>query len=105
MNQIRISHMRGFPDDDRAAYQGTVRNNVLDIVEALACIAENEYARLDDAAKVHATLLSRELAKWETRPKNLTWEVANAVQGLWQNERLKSKLFDANELYSSKSAP
>lgn len=105
MNQIRISHMRGFPDDERAAYKGTVRNNVLDIVEVMACIAEDEFAWLDDAAKGHATLLSRELAKWETRPKNLTWEVAKAVRGLWQNERLKSKLFDANELYSSKSAP
>lgn len=105
MNQIRISHMRGFPDDERAAYKGTVRNNVLDIVEVLACIAEDEYAGLDDTAKVHATLLSRELAKWETQPKKLTWEVANAVKGLWQNELLKSKLFDANEVYSSKSAP
>ncbi len=82
-----------------------MRNNVLDIVEVLACIAEDEYAELDDAAKVHATLLLRELAKWETQPKKLTWEVAKAVKGLWQNERLKSKLFDANELYSSKSAP
>jgi guanine nucleotide-binding protein G(i) subunit alpha len=97
--------MRGFPDDERAAYKGTVRNNVLDIVEVLACIAEDEYAGLDDTAKVHATLLSRELAKWETQPKKLTWEVAKAVKGLWQNELLKSKLFDANEVYSSKSAP
>ncbi len=105
MDQIRISHLREFPDDERAAYQVAVRKNALDIVEALACVAEHEYDGLDDAAKVHAALLSRELTKWETRPNSLTWEVAESAHGLWQNERLKSKLFDANELYSSKSAP
>jgi guanine nucleotide-binding protein G(i) subunit alpha len=97
--------MRGFSNDERAAYQGTVRSNVLEIVEALACITASEYPGLDDTAKVHAAILSRELAKWETRPKYLTLEVAHAVQGLWQNERLKSALFDANDIYSSKSAP
>jgi guanine nucleotide-binding protein G(i) subunit alpha len=102
---MRISHMRGFSSDERAAYQGTVRNNVVEIVEALACITANEYPGLDDTAKVHAAILARELAKWEKRPKNITLEAANAVQGLWQNERLKSTLFDASDVYSSKPAP
>ncbi|KAE9378589.1 guanine nucleotide binding protein, alpha subunit [Stipitochalara longipes BDJ] len=105
MNHMKVSHMRGFADDERASYQGTVRNNVLDVVESMASISESEYPGLDVAAKFHAELLSRELASWEARPKNITFEVANAVQSLWQNETLKSAMFDASDINVSKSAP
>lgn len=105
MNQMRISHMRGFTDDERVSYQATVRNNVVDIVKALASIIANDEVKLDQTAKIHATLLSRELTEWETGPKTITVEVANAVQGLWTNEQLKSVLFDSNDVYTSNSAP
>lgn len=105
MNHMRISHMRGFPDDERASCQGTVRNNVLDIVESLASISAIEFPELDDTTQFHATLLFEEVEKWEEGPKNITLEVACAVQGLWRNETLKSAMFDASDVYSSKSAP
>jgi hypothetical protein len=105
MNQMRISHMRGFTDDERVSYQTTVRNNVVDIVKELSSIIANGEVELDQTAKIHATLLSRELTNWETGPKNITVEVANAVQGLWTNEQLKSALFDSNNVYTSNSAP
>jgi hypothetical protein len=105
MNRIRISHMREFPNDERASYQGTVRNNVLDIVESLATISASQYAGLDDVAQFHATLLSKEVECWKARPRNITFEVASAVQGLWRNETLKSAIFDASDVYGLKSAP
>jgi len=97
--------MRGFTDDERVSYQTTVRNNVVDIVKELSSIIANGEVELDQTAKIHATLLSRELTNWETGPKNITVEVANAVQGLWTNEQLKSALFDSNNVYTSNSAP
>jgi hypothetical protein len=97
--------MRRFTSDERVSYQSLVRNNVFDIMEGFASIIVRDCFELEEATKIHATLLSRELAEWETCPKSITAGVVDAVQGLWADEQLQSAFFASKNMSTSTSAP
>src|SRR6266536_103273 len=84
---IKIAHSGGFTYEEREKYQEVVMNNIIRVMEGMAWILKNGDIDLDNAAKMHAKVLSQEIEKIQTGEGKITHEGAGAVQGLWEDKQ------------------
>ncbi len=86
IKSIMIAHSGGFTSGDRRNYRKVVMSNVLSVMEGMDRILENGDVQRDEAAKMHAKVLSQEIEKIQAGNRKITIEGAAAVQALWEDK-------------------
>ncbi len=106
MKHMEIFRQKGYTMDELALYELAVKKYVLEIMEIMVSIAKGIGTGLDETAKSHAEVLSKEIQKSQPSAADiiLTGETAKAVHGLWASEQFQSIFFESTDIYIPDSA-
>jgi len=104
VTSMRILYSGGFTSEERGNYREVVMSNIMRVMRGMDRILENGDIHLDEAAKMHAKVLSQEIEKIQAGDGKITIEGVAAVQGLWENEEFVRRLLtEAGDLANSPS--
>lgn len=104
IKSMKIAYSGGFTSEERRNYREVVMSNIVCVMEGMDWILENGDVHLDEAAKMHAKVLSQEIEKIQAGDGKVTIECAAAVQGLWEDkEFVRRFLTEAGDVADSPS--
>jgi hypothetical protein len=88
IKSMQIAHSDGFTSEERRNYREVVVSNIVCVMEGMVWELEKGVVHLDEAAKMHAKVLSQEIEKIQAGDRKITIEGAASVQGLWEDKEL-----------------
>lgn len=96
IQQMNIAHRKEFTTEELRSYQGELRNNVWKIIKIVAYFFDRHHMEMDEDSRINGEILSLALRCSLNEHARIPMDVAEALHGLWQNDRFLESLEFSN---------